>query len=72
MPIKAPYDQAREDGTLCGLRDSEEHDRRSDTRMRHHFIIWVQLNIAGGEAYYRQFAIGYDPANKSWAEGNND
>lgn len=35
------------------------------------FLCWYSSKHPGFEATYRRFAVGFDPANKRWAEGND-
>lgn len=69
---KSIYDEAEEAGRKAG--DSERKRLksafRSDSWMSA-FLCWYASQHPGLEAAYRRFAVGFDPANKRWAEGDD-
>lgn len=69
---KSIYDEAEEAGREAG----KSARRRAPTLVDHNwegsFICWYSSKHPGFEAAYRRFAVGFDPKNKRWAEGNDD
>lgn len=65
------YHEAYEAGVKAGdeARFSKHY---SPSDWMGHFLCYMAKEQPGFEALYRRFAAGFDPANKRWAEGNDD
>jgi hypothetical protein len=76
MTAKPLYERAREAGQKAGeqaKKAAERHGRQLDPNSwESAFLCFMAKEQPGFEAAYRQFAAAYHPANKRWAEGNDD
>lgn len=70
---KSLYERAREAGQEAGKRAADRAgDKYDPENWREAFLCFFAKEHPGFEAAYRQFAVGYHPTNKRWAEGNDD
>lgn len=66
------YERARLAGEAAHESALEQNRVLSDERCQSAFICFASSAYPGLEAAWRQFAVGYDERNRTWAFGNND